>query len=79
MVVADTEPDRREVAYMQQNDRSVRSGQSSGQSDETQEGSGHNTAPEVQTPDKPSQAEGDRETIEESIREKDEGGTQTGR
>ena len=35
------------------------------------EGDGHSTSPQVQTPDKPSQAEGDRETIETSISEKE--------
>ena len=41
---------------------------------EGREGDGHFTTPQVQTPDKPSQAEGDRETINESIKEKEEGG-----
>ena len=39
----------------------------------TQEGSGHSSSPQVQTPDKPSQAEGDRDTIDESIKEKQAG------
>ena len=38
----------------------------------SREGDGHSTTPQVQTPDKPSQAEGDRETIDESIKEKEE-------
>jgi hypothetical protein len=43
---------------------------------ESHEGDGHSTVPQVQTPDKPSQAEGDRETVEASISEKEsEGGT----
>ncbi|MEO6457773.1 MAG: hypothetical protein ABIO92_05815 [Chloroflexia bacterium] len=41
---------------------------------EGREGDGHSTTPQVQTPDKPSQAEGDRETIDESIKEKEEEG-----
>lgn len=40
----------------------------------SREGDGHSTTPQVQTPDKPSQAEGDRETINESIKEKEEEG-----
>ena len=38
---------------------------------ESHEGDGHLTVPQVQTPDKPSQAEGDRETVEASINEKE--------
>ncbi len=38
---------------------------------EGREGDGHSTTPQVQTPDKPSQAEGDRATIDESIKEKE--------
>ena len=40
----------------------------------SREGDGHSTTPQVQTPDKPSQAEGDRETIDESIKEKEDQG-----
>jgi len=49
------------------------SNSSSVKSQGEREGDGHSTTPQVQTPDKPSQAEGDRETINESIKEKEEG------
>ena len=35
------------------------------------EGEGHSTTPQVQTPEKPSQAEGDRETIDADLEEKE--------
>lgn len=38
------------------------------------EGKGGHSTPKVQTPDKPSQAEGDRETIDKSISEKEADG-----
>ncbi len=53
---------------MKETDIDEREEQATGSS---HEGDGHSATPQVQTPDKPSQAEGDRETIDVSIKEKE--------